>query len=65
MDVASPSQRQVLIELARGKLNKQIAWDLDLSERTIKMHRTAAFRALVVQAAADAIHTAIDVGTEL
>lgn len=58
----SPRQRQVLIEMARGKLNKQIAWDLDLTERTIKMHRAALFRALGVQTTADAIRTAVDAG---
>ncbi len=58
----SPRQRQVLLELARGKLNKQIAWDLDLTERTIKMHRAALFRALGVQTTADAIRTAVEAG---
>ena len=58
----SPRRRQVLIEMARGKLNKQIAWDLDLSERTIKMHRAALFRALGVQTTADAIRTAVEAG---
>lgn len=58
----SPRQRQVLIEMARGKLNKQIAWDLDLAERTVKMHRAALFRALGVQTTADAIRTAVEAG---
>lgn len=58
----TPRQRQVLIEMARGKLNKQIAWDLDLTERTIKMHRAALFRALGVQTTADAIRTAVEAG---
>lgn len=58
----SPRQRQVLIEMARGKLNKQIAWDLEVTERTIKMHRAALFRALGVQTTADAIRTAVEAG---
>jgi PAS domain S-box-containing protein len=58
----SPRQRQVLIEMARGKLNKQIAWDLDVTERTVKMHRAALFRALGVETTADAIRTAIEAG---
>lgn len=58
----SPRQREILIEMARGKLNKQIAYDLDLSERTIKMHRSAMFRALGVRTAADAIRVAIEAG---
>jgi DNA-binding NarL/FixJ family response regulator len=48
--------------MARGKLNKQIAWDLGLSERTIKMHRAAMFRALGVKTSADAIRVAVEAG---
>ena len=58
----TPRQRQVLIELARGKLNKQIAWDLEVTERTVKMHRAALFRALDVQTTADAIRLAVEAG---
>jgi PAS domain S-box-containing protein len=58
----SPRQREILIEMARGKLNKQIAYDLGLSERTIKMHRSAMFRALGVRTSADAIRAAIEAG---
>lgn len=58
----SPRQRQILIELAIGKLNKQIAHELGLSERTVKMHRAAMFRGLEVKTAADAIRIAIEAG---
>ena len=58
----SPRQRAVLIELARGKLNKQIAHALDLTERTIKMHRAALYRALGVETTADAIRLAVEAG---
>jgi PAS domain S-box-containing protein len=58
----TPRQREILIEMARGKLNKQIAYDLNLSERTIKMHRSALFRALDVRTTADAIRVAIEAG---
>jgi PAS domain S-box-containing protein len=58
----SPRQRQVLIEMARGRLNKQIAWDLDVTERTVKMHRAALLDALGVQTTADAIRLAVEAG---
>ncbi len=58
----TPRQLEVLIALARGRLNKQIAYDLDLSERTIKMHRSAMLSALDVQTTADAIRIAIEAG---
>lgn len=35
----TPRERQVLREVAKGRLNKQIAFDLGLSEITIKLHR--------------------------
>lgn len=35
----TPRERQVLHELARGRLNKQIAFDLGISEVTVKLHR--------------------------
>ncbi len=55
-------QREILLLMAAGKLNKQIAYELDLSERTIKMHRAALFRALGVQTSADAIRLAVEAG---
>ncbi|MCB2080027.1 MAG: PAS domain-containing protein [Novosphingobium sp.] len=58
----SARQREILIEMARGKLNKQIAYELGLSERTIKMHRSAMFTALGVRTTADAIRIAIEAG---
>lgn len=58
----SRRQREVLVHLAAGKLNKQIAYELGLSERTIKMHRAALFSALDVKTSADAIRLAIEAG---
>lgn len=62
VDRLSKRQREILIEMAGGKLNKQIAYELGLSERTIKMHRSAMFRALGVQTTADAIRLAVEAG---
>lgn len=58
----SRRQREVLVQMAAGKLNKQIAYDLGLSERTVKMHRAAVFTALGVKTSADAIRLAIEAG---
>lgn len=55
-------QREILVGMADGKLNKQIAYDLGLSERTVKMHRAALFKALGVRTSADAIRVAIEAG---
>lgn len=45
----TPQQYRVLLMLAEGQLNKQIAYDLNVSEATIKAHMTAIFRKLGVQ----------------
>ena len=34
-------EREVLQHVLQGQLNKQIAWDLGIHERTVKLHRTA------------------------
>ncbi|MFS3136096.1 PAS domain-containing protein [Gluconacetobacter sacchari] len=58
----SPRQRTVLLAMAKGQLNKQIAHALALSERTVKMHRAAMLRALGAQTTADAVRLAIEAG---
>ncbi|MFB2539341.1 MULTISPECIES: response regulator [unclassified Acinetobacter] len=45
----TPQQFRVLMMVADGLLNKQIAYELDVSEATIKAHATAIFRKLGVQ----------------
>lgn len=42
----TPQQLRVLLMLADGRLNKQIAGELDVSEATIKAHMTAVLRKL-------------------
>ena len=55
-------QRQVLELVARGLLNKQIAWELKLSEKTVKMHRALLLERLGVNTSADAIRLAVEAG---
>ena len=45
----TPQQFRVLMMIAEGLLNKQIAHELEVSEATIKAHVTAIFRKLGVQ----------------
>lgn len=44
----SPAQFRVLLALADGRLNKQIAADMGLTEGTVKQHFSAIFRKLGV-----------------
>jgi len=55
-------QREVLEQVATGHLNKQIAYNLGLSEQTIKMHRAALLARLNVSTTADAIRIAVEAG---
>jgi FixJ family two-component response regulator len=40
----SPREREIMIEVARGRLSKQIAGDIGISEMTVKVHRSRAMR---------------------
>lgn len=42
----TPAQRRVLNGLSEGLLNKQIAYEMDISVATVKAHMTAIFRKL-------------------
>ena len=47
-------EREILDEVAAGRSNKQIAWRLSLSERTIKSHLTHVYRKLGVKGRVEA-----------
>ena len=57
-----PRQRQVLELMARGLLNKQIAWQLKISEKTVKMHRALLLERLGAATSAEAIRLAVEAG---
>jgi FixJ family two-component response regulator len=51
-DQLSKRELEVLSHVVQGRLNKQIASDLGIHERTVKLHRTAITRKLRVQSVA-------------
>lgn len=55
-------QRQVLEAMARGALNKQIAFDLGIAEKTVKMHRMLLLERLGGVTSAEAIRIAVEAG---
>ena len=57
-----PRRRQVLQLMAQGQLNKQIAWQLKISEKTVKMHRALLLERLGVGTSAEAIRIAVEAG---
>ena len=51
----TPQQFRVLVMLMQGLLNKQIAYELDVSEATVKAHVTAILRKLKVHSRTQAV----------
>ena len=53
LDTLTPREREVLEHVAAGKLNKQIAGDLSITEATVKMHRARVMAKMKVQSVAE------------
>ena len=60
----SAREREVLTHVLRGKLNKQIAADLGINERTVKLHRTSITRKLGIRSVAELTGLAKEAGIE-
>jgi FixJ family two-component response regulator len=54
----SPREREVMALVTAGKMNKQIAGELGLSEVTVKIHRGAAMRKMGARSLADLVRMA-------
>jgi len=48
LETLTPREREVFAEVARGRLNKQIAYAFGISEVTVKLHRSNVMRKLQV-----------------
>ena len=53
VDKLTPREREVLGHVVAGKLNKQIAGDLGITEATVKMHRARVMVKMKVQSVAE------------
>jgi FixJ family two-component response regulator len=58
----TPREHEVFALIVRGKLNKQIAYELGTSERTIKAHRHNVMEKLQVRSIAEAVSIAERLG---
>ena len=58
----SDRQREVWLRVVRGQLNKQIAYDLGIVERTVKLHRAKAMEKLHARSTADLVRIAERLG---
>lgn len=54
----SARERQVMLLVTAGKMNKQVAGDLGISEITVKIHRGAAMRKMGARTLADLVRMA-------
>ena len=61
-DTLTARELEVLSHVVRGRLNKQIAADLGVHERTVKRHRTAVTTKLGVQSVAELTQLSLEAG---
>ena len=55
-------ERQVMEQVTRGKLNKQIAVQLGIGEKTVKVHRARVMSKMTVRSVPELVHLAARVG---
>ena len=63
LDALTQREREVLGHVVQGRLNKQIAADLGIHERTVKLHRTAITTKLGVRSSAELARFVQQAGT--
>lgn len=60
----TPRERQVFSYVIGGKLNKQIAFELNISERTVKAHRSQVMEKMEVSSLAELVQVAGKLGIQ-
>jgi FixJ family two-component response regulator len=63
-ETLSPRELQVMQLVTAGKMNKQVAGELGISEITVKIHRGAAMRKMGARTLADLVRMAEAVKTK-
>lgn len=51
----TPREKEVMYEVAKGLMNKQIAFELGITEMTVKLHRMSVMRKMEVRSVADLV----------
>jgi FixJ family two-component response regulator len=64
IQLLTPRENDVLRQVIIGLLNKQIAWNLDIAEKTVKIHRGRIMEKLRVQSVADLVRLAEKAGVK-
>ena len=58
----SPREREVLVQVLTGRLNKQIASELGIAEKTVKVHRGRVMAKMQVRSVAQLVQQCERVG---
>jgi FixJ family two-component response regulator len=65
LEMLTPRERQVMTQVIRGRLNKQIAADLGTGEKTVKVHRARVMSKMMVRSVAELVQLAARVGVSI
>lgn len=63
-DSLTPREREVLGYVVSGRMNKQIAFEMNLSEITVKIHRGQAMKKMAARSVADLVRKAESLGVD-
>lgn len=61
----TPREREVFDEMVRGKQNKVIAYDLDISPRTVEVHRARVLEKLEARSLSELVRLALAAGVPI
>lgn len=64
LETLTPREREVLVHVIAGKLNKQVAADLGTVEKTIKVHRARVMKKMKVRSLAELVRATERVGIQ-
>ncbi len=64
VDSLTPREREVFALVVTGMLNKQIAYDLKISEKTVKVHRARVMQKMHAKSLAHLVRLADKVGVQ-
>ncbi|MEO1366707.1 MAG: LuxR C-terminal-related transcriptional regulator, partial [Acidobacteriota bacterium] len=60
LDTLTPREREVMLRVVQGHLNKQIASDLNLSPKTVEQHRSKVMDKMGAESLAALVRMAVE-----